>query len=325
MRATRPWMLLAALAAALLLLAACEADEEEAAEEEPDDDEIAVDFDDDDADDPDDDVDEDDEPAEDDDEPADELDVEAEVDAYASTLPDGWLMFREADELEEIREVEGSVVVDVRQPEEFEEGHIPGAVSIPLRELADNLNHIPTDVPVAVHCQAGWRAGIATAALGLMGYDNVEAWNNDFPAWEEAGYEVEAGEPEEPEDFGEPELAEPEMVDEVGAWLAGLPEGWLAIGDPAEVADALDAGAQVVDNRGEDDFEESHVEDALNIPIRELGARHDELPTDVDLIFHCGSGWRCAMAMPMLGVLGYDNVSGFPGMFDDLADEGLTT
>ncbi|GEM_PF-832885 len=324
MRATRPWMLLAALAAALLLLAACEADEEEAAEEEPDDD-IAVDFDDDDADDPDDDVDEDDEPAEDDDEPADELDVEAEVDAYASTLPDGWLMFREADELEEIREVEGSVIVDVRGADDYEEGHIPESINIPIRELADNLDLIPTDAPVAVTCQTGWRTGMAVAALGLMGYDNVEGWANEFPEWEEAGYDVESGEGEEPEVFGEPDLPEPEMVDEVGAWLAGLPDGWLLMRETDEVADALDAGAQALDLRGEDDFEESQVEDAMNIPIRELGARHDELPTDVDIVTHCASGWRCAMSMPMLGLLGYDNVSGFPGMFDDLDEAGLTT
>jgi len=318
MTALRRWSLLAALAALVLALAACEADEEDVADE-PDEDEeeeeLALDLDD-----------EDDEDVDDDaEEPEDELDVEEQVDAYASALPDGWKMFREADELDEVREVEGSVIVDVRNPEDFEEAHIPGSINIPIRELGDNLDLIPTDAPVVMTCQTGWRTGMATAALGMMGYDNVEGWANEFPAWEEAGYDVESGEGEEPESFGEPDLPEPEMVDEVSAWLAGLPDGWLLEREPGDVAEALDAGAQAVDVRGEEDFEESQVEDALNIPIRELGARHDELPTDVDLVFHCQSGWRCAMSMPMLGVLGYDNVTGFPGAFDDLVDEGLTT
>ncbi len=85
----------------------------------------------------------------------------------------------------------GAVVIDVRQPDEYEAGHIPGAINIPLRELGDNVDQIPTDVPVFVYCQSGWRAALATGALHNMGYDNVRSFPPSFAGWEAAGEEIE--------------------------------------------------------------------------------------------------------------------------------------
>lgn len=56
-----------------------------------------------------------------------------------------------------INEHKSLIIIDVRTKEEFERGHIPGARSIPIRELADNIQSVPTG-PVLLVCRTGRRA-----------------------------------------------------------------------------------------------------------------------------------------------------------------------
>ena len=67
----------------------------------------------------------------------------------------------------------GAYIVDVRERLEFENGHIKGAVNIPLSELRDRVNEIPKDKPVYVHCRTGQRSYNAVLALQNLGFDNV--------------------------------------------------------------------------------------------------------------------------------------------------------
>jgi hydroxyacylglutathione hydrolase len=57
------------------------------------------------------------------------------------------------------------VVLDVRQPGEFDSGHIRGAVNIALHELPERVADIPTDSELWIHCASGYRASIAAALL----------------------------------------------------------------------------------------------------------------------------------------------------------------
>ena len=57
------------------------------------------------------------------------------------------------------------VVLDVRRPEEVAEGHVPGALLIPLQELGARLGEIPADRPVLILCRTGRRAAIAYEAI----------------------------------------------------------------------------------------------------------------------------------------------------------------
>ncbi|HEC21333.1 MAG TPA: rhodanese-like domain-containing protein, partial [Chloroflexi bacterium] len=68
-------------------------------------------------------------------------------------------------------------LLDVRQPEELEEnGYIEGAINIPLRELGENLDKLPSfDTSIVVYCGSGWRATIAMTALGALGWTDVRS------------------------------------------------------------------------------------------------------------------------------------------------------
>jgi NADPH-dependent 2,4-dienoyl-CoA reductase/sulfur reductase-like enzyme/rhodanese-related sulfurtransferase len=65
---------------------------------------------------------------------------------------------------------DGATLVDVRTPAEYEQGHIPGAVNIPVDDLRTHLSELP-EAPIVVHCQVGQRGHTATRLLTQLGYD----------------------------------------------------------------------------------------------------------------------------------------------------------
>jgi phage shock protein E len=68
----------------------------------------------------------------------------------------------------------GAKLVDVRMPDEFASGHVPGAVNIPLHELSSRLSEIgPPTTKVVVYCRSGSRSASALKSLQRAGYANV--------------------------------------------------------------------------------------------------------------------------------------------------------
>jgi phage shock protein E len=84
-------------------------------------------------------------------------------------------------------------VVDVREPYEWESGHLPGARLIPRGTLEDrSAEELPDrDRRIVVHCNAGNRGALAAKTLMEMGYTNVANLEGGLDAWRERGYEVE--------------------------------------------------------------------------------------------------------------------------------------
>lgn len=82
-------------------------------------------------------------------------------------------------------------MLDVREPDEYDAGHIPGITLIPMGEIPDRLGEIPTDVPVIVTCRTGNRSGQVVDFLREQGFTNVHNMDGGIVAWQKAGYEVE--------------------------------------------------------------------------------------------------------------------------------------
>lgn len=85
------------------------------------------------------------------------------------------------------------LVLDVRTPEEFSAGHVPGAINIPHDQLASRLAELPAsrDEPVVVYCRSGRRAALAEDVLRKNGYSNVRHLKGDIVGWEAASRPVE--------------------------------------------------------------------------------------------------------------------------------------
>ena len=77
--------------------------------------------------------------------------------------------------LKEYAEAENAVLLDVRTPQEYGEGHIPGSKNVPLQTL-DKVRSVVEnkDVELFVYCYSGARSKQAAVVLGQMGYTNVQ-------------------------------------------------------------------------------------------------------------------------------------------------------
>ena len=77
----------------------------------------------------------------------------------------------QARELVSAKSSEGLTIVDVRQPAEYEAGHIPGAKLIPLPELMERLDEIDSNKSIMVYCAIGGRSRVAAQMLAGKGYN----------------------------------------------------------------------------------------------------------------------------------------------------------
>ncbi len=77
--------------------------------------------------------------------------------------------------VKEFRETPGAILLDVRTPQEYGEGHIPGSVNVPLQSLG-GPGALPAakDAPLFVHCHSGARSRQAVGQLARLGYTNVK-------------------------------------------------------------------------------------------------------------------------------------------------------
>jgi phage shock protein E len=84
------------------------------------------------------------------------------------------------------------VVIDVRTPEEYASGHIPGALNIPFDQVARRISEVDAPHGVALYCMVGPRARKGESALLSAGYTSVLHLEGGLAAWQAAGLPVES-------------------------------------------------------------------------------------------------------------------------------------
>ena len=86
----------------------------------------------------------------------------------------------------------GEIILDVRNPDEYAQGHIKGAVNIPLPELAARSQELKSYTTIYIHCKRGGRAKTALGALEGAGFTNIVCVDDaGMDLWSESGYPVE--------------------------------------------------------------------------------------------------------------------------------------
>jgi phage shock protein E len=88
--------------------------------------------------------------------------------------------------LERARKMDESfVILDVRTPEEFAQGHVPGAINISHDKLADRISELLADKnkDVVLYCRSGKRAGLAAETLKANGFDKLLHLEGDIQKW----------------------------------------------------------------------------------------------------------------------------------------------
>jgi rhodanese-related sulfurtransferase len=226
--------------------------------------------------------------------------------------------------MEQIVADEPPFILDVRTTAEVEEqGHIEGAVHIPLDELAQNLNSLPAyTTPIVTYCGSGWRATIAMTSLYGMGWENVKALKTPFADWVEAGNPVVAGLPEPSMVASQVEF-EPAMVAALDEMLQvyGVKPYGVVTAEDFNTALAEKPEMVAIDVRTPVELAENGVVDTgdvelVTIPLEDFIAEMSQWPSaDTEITVYCGSGHRSTIALTILGTLGYDQVTSLQGGF----------
>lgn len=83
----------------------------------------------------------------------------------------------------------GTVIIDVRTPEEFNSGHVQGALNIPVEssDFATQVAALDPTTTYAIYCRSGNRSAVATAQMGTMGYMHLYDLEGGFADLEAAG------------------------------------------------------------------------------------------------------------------------------------------
>ncbi len=102
------------------------------------------------------------------------------------TLSNFWSQKRKVKTLTQEEFIEGyrkAQLIDVREPNEFDAGHILGARNIPMSQMKSRLKEIRPDKPVYLYCQSGLRSGRAAQMLYKKGYRQLFHLQGGFKKW----------------------------------------------------------------------------------------------------------------------------------------------
>lgn len=207
-------------------------------------------------------------------------------------------------------------VIDVREGSELEaNGHIPGAVNIPVKTLADNPSLLPEDLdtPIVVYCKSGTRSTWAWTILNALGYTDVRNMAAGMDGWLAAGLGADEG-VAPAEEISTAIIADEARYMAVKDFANNAPEDWANI-KPVDVNEMMINGEEftLIDNRRPDEFEAGYIDGAVNIPLEEMMARLDEINPDEKIIVYCRSGVRGLIGTLALRLNGYDNVLNMSG------------
>jgi rhodanese-related sulfurtransferase len=195
------------------------------------------------------------------------------------------------------------LVIDARNPEEYQEVHIPRAINLPEKKFDESTNLLPENKKATlvfycngVKCGKSKRAAKKAAELG---YTNILVYKDGMPVWEEMNYPIYAG-----PDY-EKKIETTKLF-------------------PAQLKEMIDSGASdftTVDARDESEFAEGHIPGAVNIPVERFAKESGSLDKDKKIIVYCNSGGRSYLGYRKLMKMDYKNI--YQTLFSDWKDAGL--
>jgi len=93
------------------------------------------------------------------------------------------------DLLRRVQRAEQVILLDVREPDEYQRGHLPGAILIPRGVLEGQAPQLLRDpsAEIVVYCASGMRSTLAADTLQQMGYENLQSLAGGFRDWSQIG------------------------------------------------------------------------------------------------------------------------------------------
>ena len=243
---------------------------------------------------------------------------------YLNNIPEETYIIDPVEALELIEKNPDEVLwVDVRAAEDYEKGHIPGAVNIPFARTGEMLDKIPLDRKVIFQCYSGQTSAMVKTIALMNGVDAVSfggGWNFGWVPLERGEDTLETSANELP-DYTRPELDEREKIimEESVKFFSTGSNYIIAPVDLLEYMEEIPDAITLVDIRSTEHFEEGHLEGAIHIPLgccyhtdgkveaySDQGEKINEIPTNRPVYIICYRGETSGMAAAALRIMGYN-------------------
>jgi len=243
---------------------------------------------------------------------------------YFRQMPDNRYKIDHVDFIEKAKASEDMTIIDIRRSDDYEKGHIRGAVSMPFGPaIAGDLARIPDDKPVYVYCYSGQTAGQAVLTMNVAG---VYARSVNL-GWDLGVTRVEGHESlvtTEPYVLDKPvRTVEKAVLGKVTAYYEGLStvsdtifkNYKISEEDVLSIINNGDEDYFILSVRREDDFRAAYINGAVNIPFGNGTADSFHLiPREKKIVVYCYTGQTSGQVTAALRLLGYDAVSMNAGM-----------
>ncbi len=195
------------------------------------------------------------------------------------------------------------VVIDARNPEEYQEVHIKGAINLPQKKFSTYAHLLPKEKSTRIifYCngvKCGKSRKAAKKALE-MGYSKVLVYAEGMPVWEEKAMPIYAG---------------PDYEKRIETTKISSQDLLLLLNSKAD-------NFTVIDVRDMEEYQEGHIPGAINIPVATFASRSEILDKKKQIIVYCNSGGRSYNAYRKLKKLGYKNIH--QAIFYDWKEKGL--
>ncbi|MDV6244899.1 MBL fold metallo-hydrolase [Rhodococcus opacus] len=181
----------------------------------------------------------------------------------------------------------GATIIDTRDPEEFADSHLKGAINVGLAgrfaETCGMIAHV--DDPIVLVTAKG-NESEAALRLARIGYDNVQGYFNTSAIGNETPF--------------------PSSMDD-------LIERTHRVGPAELVTEVTEGRVTLLDVRNKAERDDGHIVGSLHIPLPQLSDLHSTLPQHKPIVVHCRSGWRSSVAASLLRSKGHDAITDLVG------------
>jgi len=249
--------------------------------------------------------------------------VENAVNNYFGNLPKDNGMIAQDKFIEKVKAGEDLFILDIRQPDVYNEGHIKGAVNVPWgKDFANCLDKLPIDQPVYVYCYTAQTANQTVALLNFAGFEAKSVrfgWNLGISKVE--GYEAAVETTSNEFEGTTPYQINPELKSAIDAYYQGLADVDNTMFKNYKISEEMlkmliDAEQDIIilSIRQSSAYAEGHIPGALNIPWGQgMQEYFGQLP-EGKIVVYCYTGQTAAQVTAGLRMLGYDAVSLNGGM-----------
>ncbi|MFO7848878.1 MAG: rhodanese-like domain-containing protein [Spirochaetia bacterium] len=258
--------------------------------------------------------------------------LQGAIDSHFNNLSaNGNDMIDQEDFINKVKEGDDMLILDIRRAEDYEEGHVEGAVNVPWGPaLAKSLDFMPTDKPVMIYCYTGQTANQANGVFNFAGVDaksvkfgfnlgisKVDGYEDVITTSESefsgtTGIEVDPALQDAFETYFE------DLEDVSGTMYAS---NIISEEDLKKIVDEEDDNIHILSIRQEEDYNEGHIPGADLISWGDgMQSQFANLPTSKKIVVYCYTGQTAGQAVAGLRVLGYDAVS-LKGGFGTPANE----